>query len=1287
MKKSSIRAALLRGLVCLAALALVLPGAVFAAGAHGDHSYQDSWEPINGADVYNNGRKFYLSKNVPVDGALAFGLPDTTLCLASYKLFLRDGTVNLKGKDLYVDVPLVIEDCEGGGFIEAEDGVIIDVSKGGALTLRGVRITAPVVLEGTLNVEDGSKVKGNVTVKDGATVKVSGASAVNLTVKAGGTVNIAEGATVSGSITLNGGSLEANNATLRCKLSVNGTSTATLTGTTVTGNGNTVTVNGGACTINGGKIEKISNNSGNGGGVCVNGGACNINGTVITGNTAENGGGVYVASGGTCNITEGGVTITDNTAENGGGLYVDGGELIVNGVTKISSNTAKTNGGGVYAAADSEWAFNVNTEITGNKANGGSGGGVYLAGPAANNGLYDMNKAAITNNTAWNDGGGVYVDKNVRFTCQKGSKDSSRAISYNTALHGRGGGVYVADGAVLTVGADIMNNTATNSIGGGIYGIGSCTININGSTTEGDYPVIYSNRDVSGENGIRMDANLNDVGAKQWTVNLKEGYLNDDSVFYGVTGGEKGTLNIIDDGNDGVSIVDAKMNSVRVTIESGSVKPDNYFLMTESTCQINGGYCRITTFKTNDNSKVWVGGGYFNVDPGSQAMVRIDSQHVVLHIDQNTGDPAFNNNNKDYSYAVYDEKQDVSGAQNGNPVYDGSPVEAGVDFTLSNADGATVNYFYKARGAEDSAYVSGLPQNAGDYTIQAKCLNVTGTSGKWYAETSFDLTIAKADGTQAPDFALPQNLTTRVGKPLSDVALPQGWKWKDGSTVPKQEGTQTFPAVYTPDNTANYNTVKLPLTVQVEHAHVGVKQPGTQATCTAPGVKTYYQCSVSGCGATFEDEACNTPITNLENWKVIPPLGHDFGGWTSGGDGTHTGICQRPGCGAQDAPAPCSGGDATYFLQAVCRVCGGAYGPLKADAIPPSGEIVLGENRWNQFLNDVTFGLFFNKTQTVTVTASDDSSAVGGYTPEKAPTAEYYVHSGGTALTLEQLKSLAFTRYTRPFSVDPQARLVVYAKITDHAGNVTYINSEGLVLDGTAPALTGVENGATYYVTQAVQASDENLNTVTVNGAAVGAGFTLAGDTDAVYTVTAADKAGSVTAVTVTMKPLSTLEKEMEGLTVENVTSAARPRLQALEATLKGIDLTDATQAEKDKVENMLARCRALLARLDQLEWTPSPTATPVPTAAPAPTPTPRPAATARPTPAPTATPEPSATPAPTESPAPTATPVPLPTESPAPTQGQEPTAGFPWGLALLGLALAAVIGLAVTLVLRKRNA
>ena len=707
------------------------------------------------------------------------------------------------------------------------------------------------------------------------------------------------------------------------------------------------------------------------------------------------------------------------------------------------------------------------------------------------------------------------------------------------------------------------------------------------------------------------------------------------------------------------------------TVQSGSVTLENAKWL------IYGGYCSISKFTTDGQQKVTLYGGYFDAPPSDKDNILVgntDNPCKILEISGKAGDANYDPAYKEgYSYGVYAVKNDAASLNQGTITYDSQPVVPGEDFTI--APNGTTLLEYSCTDAAGSP-VSGWPTNAGAYTIQAKCLNAV---EKWYAETSFDLTIAKA----TPSYTEPTGLTARLGKPLSDVALPQGWAWKDGSTVPEQEGTQTFPAVYTPADTANYNTVELDLTVQVEHAHVGVPQPEQPATCTEQGVKAYYKCSV--CGALFEDAACDTPIVDFDSWKVIPPLGHDFGGWKSNGDGTHTGICQRPGCG-ETKTENCTGGEATYFLQAVCQVCGGAYGPLKADSTPPSGEITLGENHWNKFLNDITFGLFFKETQQVTVTASDDSYTVGGYTPDKAVKVEYYLHSGGTALTLEDLKSVEFTEYKQPFSIDPEARLVVYVKITDHAGNGVCISSDGLVLDAAAPGLTGVENGASYYVTQALKASDENLNTVTVNGEAVAADFTLTGDTKATYAVVVTDKAGNVTSVTVEMKPLSDLEKVMEGLTEQTVTSGDRPRLQALEATLKGIDLTDATQAEKDKVESLLARCQALLKRLDQLEWTPSPTATPVPTAAPAATPTPKPAATAKPTPAPTATPEPSAAPEPSASAEPTATPEPLPTESPAPSQGQEPSSGFPWGLALLGLALAALIGLVVILVLRRRS-
>lgn len=1133
----------------------------------------------------------------------------------------------LAGRTLIVKLAAVPKNRE---FIVTAPLTIESCSGEGKLTVTGgpinvyepLTLTENVTVSGDIEVKTYSSQTGSLTVGAGSTVNGT------ITVESGCTADIY--GTVKGTITVEeGGTLNLyDGAEVSGRVVTSGV--CAINGGTVKG----ITVNGGVCTITGGTIQDTYDESG----VSVNGGVCIITGGTIQNNKNENGngGGVYVAGGATCWLREHSVVLNNN---------------------------ATGNGGGVYTEKDSE--FVVYSTVTGNTA-GSDGGGVYLAGPAVGTdgkaGSYNMTDAGITKNTATGNGGGIYAGEGVRINMSAGT------LRYNTASNG--GGVYLSSGAKLASYAQFRENSATGD-GGGIWAASGCTIYLNGNE---NYRGLLSGNTAARGSGMYV------VGA-QWTVEFNGTlvYDNNDLHFLGDGSNSKnyGVLRIGDRGDD-ESIISGNIKAINVdvtmdkgTVQSGSVTLENAKWL------IYGGYCSISKFTTDGQQKVTLYGGYFDAPPSDKDNILVgntDNPCKILEISGKAGDANYDPAYKEgYSYGVYAVKNDAASLNQGTITYDSQPVVPGEDFTI--APNGTTLLEYSCTDAAGSP-VSGWPTNAGAYTIQAKCLNAV---EKWYAETSFDLTIAKA----TPSYTEPTGLTARLGKPLSDVALPQGWAWKDGSTVPEQEGTQTFPAVYTPADTANYNTVELDLNVQVEHAHVGVPQPEQPATCTEQGVKAYYKCSV--CGALFEDAACDTPIVDFDSWKVIPPLGHDFGGWKSNGDGTHTGICQRPGCG-ETKTENCTGGEATYFLQAVCQVCGGAYGPLKADSTPPSGEITLGENHWNKFLNDITFGLFFKETQQVTVTASDDSYTVGGYTPDKAVKVEYYLHSGGTALTLEDLKSVEFTEYKQPFSIDPEARLVVYVKITDHAGNGVCISSDGLVLDAAAPGLTGVENGASYYVTQALKASDENLNTVTVNGEAVAADFTLTGDTKATYAVVVTDKAGNVTSVTVEMKPLSDLEKVMEGLTEQTVTSGDRPRLQALEATLKGIDLTDATQAEKDKVESLLARCQALLKRLDQLEWTPSPTATPVPTAAPAATPTPKPAATAKPTPAPTATPEPSAAPEPSASAEPTATPEPLPTESPAPSQGQEPASGFPWGLALLGLALAALIGLVVILVLRRRS-
>ena len=86
------------------------------------------------------------------------------------------------------------------------------------------------------------------------------------------------------------------------------------------------------------------------------------------------------------------------------------------------------------------------------------------------------------------------------------------------------------------------------------------------------------------------------------------------------------------------------------------------------------------------------------------------------------------------------------------------------------------------------------------------------------------------------------------------------------------------------------------------------------ATCTSPAV--YYQ-SCSTCGAQ-----------GTETFTNGKPLGHDWGAWTSNGDGTHTCICAHDA--AHTETENCTGGTATCTHKAVCTVCGGEYGELAA---------------------------------------------------------------------------------------------------------------------------------------------------------------------------------------------------------------------------------------------------------------------------------------------------------------------------------------------------------------------
>ena len=179
------------------------------------------------------------------------------------------------------------------------------------------------------------------------------------------------------------------------------------------------------------------------------------------------------------------------------------------------------------------------------------------------------------------------------------------------------------------------------------------------------------------------------------------------------------------------------------------------------------------------------------------------------------------------------------------------------------------------------------------------------------------------------------------------------------------------------------------------------------------------------------------------------------------------------------------------------------------DTEKPTGEIIIGANKWQEFLNKLTFGLFFKDTQTVTINAVDNSGTVF---------VSYLVTDRD--LSEEELKSLVFSGYEEPFHIDPSEEYIVYAMLVDASLNITYLRSDRITLDNVLPVIGGIEDGKIYCEAQTVTINEKYVGTVTVNGTAVeldeSGSFTLS-PADGGQKIVVTDKAGNTAEMTVTV--------------------------------------------------------------------------------------------------------------------------------------------------------------------------
>ena len=216
------------------------------------------------------------------------------------------------------------------------------------------------------------------------------------------------------------------------------------------------------------------------------------------------------------------------------------------------------------------------------------------------------------------------------------------------------------------------------------------------------------------------------------------------------------------------------------------------------------------------------------------------------------------------------------------------------------------------------------------------------------------------------------------------------------------------------------------------------------------------------------------------------------------------------------------------------------------DISAPTGEITVSTNKWNVFCNAVTFGKFFKERQEVGIHADDLGLGI-----DKV----FYLISE-EAKTLEEVQNIQasdWTVYEQRFAIDPDKKCIVYVKITDKGGNTAYLSTDGLVFDGSSPVIGGVKHNETYGGSVQFTVNDDNLDYVEIDGVLAGrenGGYTVT-DVEGAHTITAVDKAGNRTQVSVTIVHATqpTTESTTEApKPTESTTEAPKPTQKPTEA-------------------------------------------------------------------------------------------------------------------------------------------
>ena len=739
---------------------------------------------------------------------------------------------------------------------------------------------------------------------------------------------------------------------------------ATLYGGTLTGN--TVSGDGGAVSVTG-------RNSG-----------FTMQGGTITGNSASAGGGIHATSG---SVTINGGVISNNRAtNNGGGIYASSGAKFHLNGGEIQNNVATEAGGGVYCSN----LYSQNTgrcefyggTISGNTAKQGGGAYVRVC-------YIGYRNCRITDNTAAEAGGGLYLfpfasEKRIYMGNVYGSSGTIAPYIYDNTVNSAQNNLYLSDPDTQIVFTARINTDADAKLGVYFTGItqNGASVLLNSLLIEKDFQAKmyldrifcdnpeYGHLEMQNDNGYYNLYLINTASAVKVTFDPNGGTLSageesklvqPDSPY-----GSLPTPTRADYRFDGwFTEKDGGTKVEETTIMSSRAAHTLYahwtFLHKHCIC---GG--DVTAGDHTSHSDVT----YQKWDGKSSSISYTNNvAHVYLTENAQISDSIFVQNGKTLYLCLngkeYAKPSDVSTQRK-------FIVTGGGHLILCDCVGTGSINCGKSDGGGGCVYLnsSTMDMYGGKFTGSSAALGgaiavVHSTLNLYGGEISGNTASEKGGAVYVESGTVnisgkPVVKDNTVSSQPNNIYLPTGkavsitGSMADGAEVGITTESTAYPVVFSNAWKTDYSEyffadsanahveyndderLQLAAGAQVMHTHDWATRWSSNST------HHWHECTAEGCTITdnsqkdgyaehsgTDDNNCTTAVTCECGYEIkAAKAEHNWSVW-SHNTTTHTHSCQNEGCGTTETK-DCTGGTATCTAQAVCEVCGGAYGELAA---------------------------------------------------------------------------------------------------------------------------------------------------------------------------------------------------------------------------------------------------------------------------------------------------------------------------------------------------------------------